>query len=274
MARGKRYKTEGKLNYTKVFAVIIAIAVVIMFIFIIKNVLKQREKVTKNYQYYTLYSQNKWGVINQDGEEVIEPSYQEMIVIPNKEKDVFICIYDIDENANTYKTKAINSKNEEILTDYDQVEVIDNADKDNNLWYEKNVLKVSKNGKYGLIDLNGKELLPLEYDEITVLEGMENSIIVKNGENIGLVNDNGSIIIDVNFKDIKPLGNTYKEGYITIDESGKYGVVSATKKQILENKYDDIIPVYLNDYYLVQENGKKELIDSKGTVILDKNFDE
>ena len=274
MARGKRYKTEGKLNYTKVFAVIIAIAVVIMFIFIIKNVLKQREKVTKNYQYYTLYSQNKWGVINQDGEEVIEPSYQEMIVIPNKEKDVFICIYDIDENANTYKTKAINSKNEEILTDYDQVEVIDNADKDNNLWYEKNVLKVSKNGKYGLIDLNGKELLPLEYDEITVLEGMENSIIVKNGENIGLVNDNGSIIIDVNFKDIKPLGNTYKEGYITIDESGKYGVVSATKKQILENKYDDIIPVYLNDYYLVQENGKKELIDSKGTVILDKNFDD
>ena len=37
MARGKRYQTEGKLNYTKVFAVIIAIAVVIMFIFIIKN---------------------------------------------------------------------------------------------------------------------------------------------------------------------------------------------------------------------------------------------
>ena len=53
MARGKRYQTEGKLNYTKVFAVIIAIAVVIMFIFIIKNVLKQREKVTKNYQDYT-----------------------------------------------------------------------------------------------------------------------------------------------------------------------------------------------------------------------------
>ena len=81
----------------------------------IRNVLKQREKVTKNYQYFVLYSQNKWGVINQDGDEVIQPSYQEMIVIPNKEKDVFICTYDVDENSGTYKTKAINEKNNIII---------------------------------------------------------------------------------------------------------------------------------------------------------------
>ena len=262
MAKGKRYQTEGKLNYTKVFAVIIAIAVVIMFIFIIRNVFKQREKVTKNYQYFTLYAQNKWGVMNQDGEEVITPSYQEMIIIPDEEKEVFICTYDVDDQTGTYKTKAINSKNEDIFTEYDQVEAIDNMDKNNNLWYEKNVLKVSKNGKYGLIDFNGKELLPIEYDEITTLDGMENSIIIKKDEKVGLVNDNGSIIIDVNYKEIKALGETYKEGYITIDESDKYGVVSATKRQILENKYDEISSVYLKDYYLVKENGKKELIDS------------
>ena len=274
MAKGKRYQTEGKLNYTKVFAVIIAIAVVIMFIFIIRNVFKQREKVTKNYQYFTLYAQNKWGVMNQDGEEVITPSYQEMIIIPDEEKEVFICTYDVDDQTGTYKTKAINSKNEDIFTEYDQVEAIDNMDKNNNLWYEKNVLKVSKNGKYGLIDFNGKELLPIEYDEITTLDGMENSIIIKKDEKVGLVNDNGSIIIDVNYKEIKALGETYKEGYITIDESDKYGVVSATKRQILENKYDEISSVYLKDYYLVRENGKKELIDSDGKVILDAGFDD
>lgn len=274
MARGKRYKTDGKLNYTKVFAVIIAIAVVIMFIFIIKNVLNQREKITKDYQYFALYSQNKWGVINQDGEEVIIPSYQEMIVIPNKEKDVFICTYDIDEEMGTYKTKAINSKNEEILTDYDQIEAIDNIDKNGNSWYEKNILKVCKDGKYGLIDLNGKELLPTEYDTITVLDGIENSIIIQKDNKIGLTNDNGSILIDTNYKEIKALGDTYKEGYITIDESGKYGVVSATKKQILENKYDEIFPVYLDDYYLVKEDNKKKLINSNEEAIIETGFDE
>ena len=274
MARGKRYETEGKLNYQKVFAVIIAIAVIIMFIFIIKNVLKERKKITKDYEYFALYAQNKWGVINQDGDEVIQPSYQEMIIIPDKTKDVFLCIYNINEETGTYQTKAINSKNEEILTGYDQIEILDNMDKNNNVWYEENVLKVEKNGKYGLIDLLGKELLPVEYDEITVLDGIENSILIKKDDKIGLVNDAGSIIIECNYKEIKNIGNTYKDGYITIDEQGKYGVVSATKKQILENKYEEIEQKALREYYLIKEDGKEKLINSKGEVIIENGFDE
>lgn len=274
MSRGKRYETEGKLNYQKVFAVIIAIAVVIMFIFIIKNVLKEREKITKDYQYFALYAQNKWGVINQDGEEVITPSYQEMIVIPNKEKDVFICTYDINEQTGEYKTKALNSKNEEILTGYEQIEALENIDENDNVWYEENILRVKKNGKYGLIDFNGKELLPTEYDEITVLEGIANSIIIKKDGKVGLVNDNGSMIVGTEYTEIKNLGNTYKEGYITIDQNGKYGATSTTKKQILESKYDEIVQIYLEDYYLVKEGGKQKLIDSKGNTIIEEGFDE
>ena len=112
MSRGKRYETEGELNYQKVLAVILAIAVIIMFIFIIKNVFKEREKITKDYEYFALYSASKWGVINQDGEEVIKPSYQEMIVIPDKTRDVFIITYNVNEETGEYQTKAINSKSE------------------------------------------------------------------------------------------------------------------------------------------------------------------
>ena len=75
MSRGRRYETEGKLNYQKVFAVIIAIIVIAMVIMIIKNVFKQREKLNKEYEYFTAFSADKWGVINQDGEEVIKPSF-------------------------------------------------------------------------------------------------------------------------------------------------------------------------------------------------------
>ena len=274
MARGKRYETEGKLNYQKVFAVIIAIAVIIMFIFIIRNVLKERKEITKDYEYFALYSQNKWGVINQDGVEVIQPSYQEMIVIPDKTKDVFICTYNVNEETGTYKTKAVNSKNEEILTGYDQIEALDNMDKNSNVWYEENVLKVEKNGKFGLIDLLGKELLPVEYDEITVLNGIENSIIIKKDNKIGLVNDTGSDIIECNYKEIKNLGDTYKDGYITVDENGKYGVISATKRQILENKYEEIKQIALKEYYVVSEDGKTKLINSKGETIIEDGFDE
>ena len=99
MSRGRRYETEGKLNYQKVFAVIIAIIVIAMVVMIIKNVFAQREKLNKEYEYFTAFSADKWGVINQDGEEVIIPSYQEMIIIPNEEKDVFICTYDINDQT-------------------------------------------------------------------------------------------------------------------------------------------------------------------------------
>ena len=267
MSRGKRYDPDAKLNYQKVFAVIIAIAVVIMFIFIIKNVLNERETATKDYEYFALYSANKWGVINQDGEEVIKPSYQEMIVIPNKEKDVFICTFNINEQTGEYKTKAINSKNEEILTEYEKIEALENIDENNNVWFEENLLKVSKNGKFGLIDFNGKELLPTEYDEISMLEGIANSIVIKKDGKVGLVNDNGSIIVKTEFAEIKNLGNSYKNGYITVDPNGKYGVTSTTKKQILENKYEEISQTYLKDYYLVTENGKQKVIYSKGKTI-------
>ncbi len=274
MSRGRRYETEGKLNYQKVFAVIIAIIVIAMVVMIIKNVFAQREKLNKEYEYFTAFSADKWGVINQDGETVINPSYQEMIVIPDKTKDVFICTYDINEEDGTYKTKALNKKNEEIFTQYDQIQVLENIDDNDNIWYEKNVLKVMQNGKYGLIDLNGKKLLDCEYDEISAMNGIENSLLIKKDGYVGLVNNSGTILIDVKYSNIKNLGTTYKEGYITTDENGKCGIVSTTKIQILENKYNEIKQVYLGDKYYVVEDGEGKIINQAGETLIDKGFDD
>ncbi len=274
MSKGKRYETEGKLNYQKVIAVILAIVVLIMFIFIIRNVFAQKEETIESSAYYALYSADKWGVINQAGQTIITPSYQEMIVIPDETKEVFIYTYDINEETGEYKSKAINSKNEAIFTEFEQVEPIINFDDNDNTWYEKNALKVKKDGKYGLIDLNGAKLLPCEYEEITALQGIENSILIKKDGKLGLVNDTGSIIIEPNYTEIKNLGETYKEGYITTSEDGKYGVISTTKMQILENKYDDIKQVYLPNYYLVVEAGVLKVINSSGETILQDGFDD
>ena len=274
MSRGKRYETEPKLNYQKVVAVIIALVVIIMFVLIIRNIFKEKDKISQSSEYFVLYSNEKWGVINQLGETIIAPSYREMLVIPDKTRDVFLCTYDINEETGEYKTKAINSKNEEIVTGYDKIEAIDNIDKNENVWYEDNILRVQKNGKYGLIDLNGKELLQTEYDEIIGLNGIENSILIKKDDKYGLVNDTGSVIIEPNYKEIKNLGETYREGYITIDENNKYGVISATKMKLLDNKYDNIEQVYLSDYYLVTENGERKVINSSGETILNSGFDQ
>ena len=183
-SKGRRYEQEPKLNLKKVFAVLIAVAVVVMFVFIVNGILSKGENKGKvvNQSYFTVFKDNKWGVIDSNGETIIDPSYEEMIVIPNMNKDVFICTYDVNYDTGDYKTKVLNAKNEEIFKDYEKIEAIQNSNITNSLWYENNVLKISKNGKFGLINLDGKEVLSAEYDEITTISGISNALKTKKRE--------------------------------------------------------------------------------------------
>ena len=98
MSRGKRYNDEGKLNYTKVLAVLIAIIVIIMFVIMIKKVTSEKNRTNESYNatnYFAIYSDNKWGIIDSTGNTVIDPMYQEMLIVVDKTRDVFLCTYDL-----------------------------------------------------------------------------------------------------------------------------------------------------------------------------------
>ena len=268
MSKGKRYSGEQTLNYKKVAAVIIAIVVLILGVIMIKNLItkaKNPNNQSKVVNYFALYENNLWGIIDSNGKKVIEPMYQEMLIVVNKEKDVFLCTYDIDEESGTYKTKAIDSKNEMLFTKYNKVEAIENIDSSGNLWYENNVLKVKQNDKFGLINLDGNELIAPIYDEIYSLKGIKESLIIKQDGLYGLLNNKGNLIISPKYKEIKSLDEKdYQKGYITIDENDKYGLLDATGKTILENKYERIDNIYSDNYYVIEESGKQKLINKTG----------
>ena len=236
--RGRRYN-EPQLNKKKVIAVIVAILVVIMFIIVISGLLtntNNQGRITSK-DYVVAFKDNKWGVIDNQGNIVIDPSYQEMIVIPNNKTDVFLCTYDVDYTLGTYKTKALNSKNEEIYTDYEKIEAIQNMDEKSNLWYEPNVIKVIKNGKYGLINLSGKEILSCEYDEITTLQGIKKIFKISKNGKVGIVNDEGKIIIQPEYIDVTTLGKDSKDGFIIKTEEGKSGVTNSLGELVLDAIY-------------------------------------
>lgn len=275
MSKGKRYE-EPKLNMKKVFAVIIAIIVVIMCVVMLQGILKKDEKQGKvtSKDYFAAYHNNKWGVIDSNGDTVIDPSYAEMIIVPNSKSDVFLCTYDVDYTNNTYKTKALNSKNQEILTGYDQIEAISNTDANNNLWYEGDALKVKKAEKYGLIDFSGKELVPCEYEKIEALEGIENAFkILKDGQ-YGIADDKGRIVIPTKYKNIDSLEKENTQKYIIQNAENKYGIVDSTNKTIVEPKYEAISKIYNDNYYVVTENGKQIVIKQDGTQVLNGNYDK
>ncbi len=277
MSKGRRYSNEPKLNMKKVFAVLIFIAVVIMFVVIIKKLVTKEETNTGKLSalnYFTVYTNNKWGVIDSLGKITIDAKYDEMVLVPDKTKDVFICTYDVDYTNNTYKTKVLNSKGNEIFTDYDIVQPVYNKDKNNNLWYEKDVLKVQKDGKYGLINYSGKEILKCEYDNIETLLGIENSLLITKNEKVGLCNNNGEIIIQPEYKQILSIGEDYKNGYIVVNEENKYGVIDFNKKTILKPQYDEIKNIADSGKYVVKVENDLKIINKDEEVLLEKGFED
>ena len=92
-SKGIRYDTEAKLNVKKVIAVIIAILVITMFIIVIRELLKQQDNVKEKTfitAYYPIYENGKWGVIDTKQNIIIKPTYEEMIIVPNNSKPIFI----------------------------------------------------------------------------------------------------------------------------------------------------------------------------------------
>ena len=197
-----------------------------------------------------------------------------MIIVPNSKKDVFLVTYDVDYSTGTYSTKALNSKNEEIFTDYNQIGAIQNMDESNNLWYEENVLRVQKDGKYGLIDLEGKVLQEPQYEEITAVSGIKNAFKVKKDNLYGIVDNEGKIIVQPQYVEITNLGNDNLSGYIVRNAEGKYGIIDYTASQVLEAKYEEIEKVYGNDLYVVTENVTKKVVNRDGTDALTQGFDD
>ena len=278
MSRGRRYSGgEPKLNIKKVLAVLIVLAVIIMVIFgIIKltqGSARTQERTVAN-GYFSVYTNGKWGVINSRGETVIEPQYDEAIIVPDQTKAVFVCTYDVDYTNNTYKSRVINDKNEEIITGYDTIQVLENYDSSNNLWYENDVLLVSQQGKYGLVDFTGRVLLTCEYDSIETLKGVTNSLVTEKEGKLGLVDNIGSVILENIYKEIEPISDQYENGYIVTNEDNQKGVIKNDKTVLVQVQYDDIKPMNGDGRYVVQEDDEWKIIDSEGNEYLAGAFDD
>ncbi|MBR2744518.1 MAG: WG repeat-containing protein [Clostridia bacterium] len=271
MSKGKRYNDEQKLNPKKVLAVLVVIALIVLFIFGIKNLLKKEPAQSNNFSeisYFPAYQNDKWGVINSKGDVVINPEYSEMIMIPDSKKDVFIC-YEVNYADGTYKTKAINSNSAELYNTYASVDLLSNNDENGNVWNEDNVLKVSKDGKYGLINLDGTELLSCSYEKIEPIKGVKNSILVYKDGKCGLVNNRGEKLIENEYQEITALTTEYTDGYIVKNQDSKFGIISTNKEVVLECKYEDIMHICGNDLYAVKADGKWFVTNKAG----DKNVE-
>lgn len=263
-------------------AFFIVIIILVVGVFIIKNNLEKKYEIKieeiSNFKYYIFKDNNLYGVIDENGEIILEASFDK-IIIPNPSIDLFACYKD-------EKVNIINSKNEIILDKFDSVEPIKLKNVANTLSYEKSVLKYKKEGKYGLIGFDGNIITKNLYDSLENLQPTEGKFLVSQNNKYGVIDLNGNKLVDTkydqcNSDEYYSKDNGYiKSGFIIInktDDGYKYGYINYNGKKILDIKYNDIERVQLiddNKLYLIASNNGKYGFYNKSKKILDNDYQE
>lgn len=265
---------------SKKTSLIIIISVLVIIISLVISIyMPNKNKIEENFDensetYFLLEKDEKYGITNSKEEVVIEPQYDE-IIIPNPNREVFIC-------KNGKESKVINAKNEEIFQKYNNIQPIklENIISETEQ-YEKNVLKYEKDGKYGLIDMVGEEIVKPKYDEISSLGYKQGQILIKEKEKYGIIDSQGNTIIKPIFDSIQ--SDQYytdqdkyeKSGYIvceTTEDGYRYGYYDYEGSKILDNDYNEIVRIAkvsgTDDIYLIaSENGQAGVFVNNNKII-------
>jgi hypothetical protein len=253
-----------------------------------------------NYQnYYALRNTKfsakvkfKWGLLNEAGEFNIPPQYDSIGEFSYERYPIKIKL--------NQKFGYLDRKNGKLITPfYDSI------------WYEnenQTKIKIFSKGKYGYYDLQSKtECIPPIYDAI----GMEyKHMKVRLGDRVGLIDWNGKILIPIQYENLMQLYH-YNESFLSLVQlNEKWGIADSTGKEIFPIRYDSIfytntryssakvrlnkcwgfvdksgaelIPIiydeissnYLNKLNLVKKKNKYGIISSDGKIILPTKYDD
>ena len=264
-----------KNGLKKVFLLVILLAVVLGIVFAVVN--KNSDKgvalqtINENdVKYYVLRVNNKFGVIDKEGNVVVEPKYGDL-VIPNPTKDVFL--YTEGNEINNKNYKAINGSGNELFGNYDVVEAIQINQLSSYVPYEKTVLKYKKNNLYGLISYTGEKITDAIYEEIQGIDYKEGYLKVKKSGSYGVIDITGKQIIKCEYSNIESDGyfsektKYLKSGFILqvkTDNGYKYGYANYKGKVVKDAMFNDISRVNeidddKNAYLMISMNGKYSL---------------
>lgn len=271
-----------------IMLIIIIIAIIVGINFIIN---KSKENYTieeissEDIKYYRITSNGLSGVIDRNGNVIVKPEYN-TVKIPNPKEPIFVCLFDYNPSTGEYKTKVLNDKNEEILTDYESVNTIEIKEIISSIPYEKTVLQYKKDGKYGIIDFNGKEITKPIYEEIRNMPYREGELIVKKDGKYGVININGGKLLDFKYDYIT--GDNYYsrekeyslDGYIVgINNSeGKmqYGYLDSKRNELLNINFDRIYRMNNveddENIYIIAEKESKIQLYKNNKLLLDNDY--
>ncbi len=137
--------------------------------------------------------------------------------------------------------------------------------------YNDDFSVVGLNGKFGYINEEGDEIIPLNYDAATIFEG--GIAAVKMEEKWGVIDKSNEIVIDFKYKIMR----RYRNGYaVAKNNRGKWGMIDAQDKPHIPFKYQYLSPYNDENISIARFKKRYGLLDENGTIIVpfQYEFDE
>mgnify|MGYP006284833129 CR=1 FL=1 len=177
----------------------------------------------KQFGYASMQRNGGVGLLNQRGEEVVAPRYQDIKILDS------LLIAVLEEEA----WRVINLSGEQILAaGYDQVEVWDGP-----------FLAYAKNGKWGVLRKDGTTVLPLAYDNIDYLP-RDSCFFLYQDDQMGVAALTGDVIFPPRAQRIKAAGT---HGFL-VKEEQRWGLIDRRGKRLFPARY--LSYEFLSPYYL------------------------
>lgn len=157
-----------------------------------------------------------------------------------------------------------------------------------NIQPTRNVFVVEKNKKFGLLDLYGKVISPVDFDKIELSKsekgyyGIVVFIATKDKFQF-LINEKGESLNSTKCNQIVPLysypnPDSYysrkKSDYFIFSINGKTGLMDIYGKEVVPNLYEDIIALTQDNHLIIKQNGKSGIYNLFGKkMLLEPTFD-
>jgi hypothetical protein len=97
---------------------------------------------------------------------------------------------------------------------------------------------VELNNKYGFVDVDGNEVIPLKYDDAGYF--YEGRVCVKLNEKCGFVDTEGNVVIPLKYDDV----DEFSEERARVRHNEKYGFVDTEGNEVVPLKYDWVDSFY------------------------------
>ena len=158
-----------------------------------------------------------WGIINKNGEEVVSPSY--INITFNSDRAI------VQYLDNKYILITLDGK---ILSKFEYDDIV---------IYDDKMVRVKRNNLYGFMDINGNEILEPKYDMIDDSHFNDEGLcaVVSNNK-WGCINKNFEEVIKPIYDDI----STPQYGYIRVKSNNKYGLLTLDGKVVADPIYNEI----------------------------------